>query len=93
MSDADLTAPTESGVPLAGRRWAVLGGRVLLAVLLLLAWELGARTIGSLFFASPLAVLVRISEHPARDVLALSPKGWKQQTEHLDAPKSAAATG
>jgi len=38
-------------------------------------------------------VLVRISEHPARDVLALSPKAWKQQTEDLDAPKSAAATG
>jgi len=38
-------------------------------------------------------VLVRISEHPARDILALSPKGWEQQTEHLDAPKSAAATG
>jgi hypothetical protein len=38
-------------------------------------------------------VLVRVSEHPARDVLALSPKGWKQQTENLDAPKLAAATG
>jgi transposase len=38
-------------------------------------------------------VLVRIGEHPARDVLALSPKGWKKPAEDLDAPKSTAAAG
>jgi NitT/TauT family transport system permease protein len=62
MSHADLAAPIESQAPLTAQRWAVLGGRVLLALLLLLAWELGARTLGSLFFASPLGVVVRILE-------------------------------
>jgi transposase len=38
-------------------------------------------------------VLVRVSEHPARDVLALSPKDWKKPAENLDAPRSVAATG
>jgi hypothetical protein len=38
-------------------------------------------------------VLVRISEHPARDVLALSPKGWKQAARDLDASKPLAAAG
>jgi NitT/TauT family transport system permease protein len=60
MTNADLTAPLISEAPIASRKWAVLGGRLLLAVLLLLAWELGARTLGSVFFASPLDVLVRI---------------------------------
>jgi transposase len=39
-------------------------------------------------------VLVRVGEHPARDVLALTPKLWKQSREQLDAAKSGvAATG
>ncbi|MGO9837889.1 MAG: transposase domain-containing protein [Polyangiaceae bacterium] len=38
-------------------------------------------------------VLVRVSEHPARDVLALSPKLWKKPPQDLDAPKSVAAAG
>ena len=38
-------------------------------------------------------VLVRVSEHPARDVLALSPKDWKKPAENLDAPQTIAATG
>src|SRR5205823_14620485 len=62
MSNADLAAPIESQAPLAARKWQVLGGRVLLALLLVLAWELGARTLGSLFFASPFDVVVRILE-------------------------------
>lgn len=37
-------------------------------------------------------VLVRVGEHPARDVLALSPKLWKKPAEHLHAPKRATAT-
>ena len=35
-------------------------------------------------------VLVRVSDHPARDVLALSPKGWKQAKD-FDAARNAAA--
>ncbi|HEY7665236.1 MAG TPA: ABC transporter permease [Xanthobacteraceae bacterium] len=61
MTEADLTAPMVSEAPVAARRWAVLGGRVLLAVLLVLGWELGARTLGSVFFAAPLDVVVRIA--------------------------------
>ena len=38
-------------------------------------------------------VLVRIGDHPARDVLALSPKGWMQAAKDLDAAKTSAATG
>jgi transposase len=38
-------------------------------------------------------VLVRVGEHSARDVLALSPKGWKQTAKDLDAPQAAAAAG
>ncbi len=34
-------------------------------------------------------VLVRVGDHPARDVLALSPKGWKQAKD-LDAARDAA---
>ena len=60
MTQADLTSPFVSEAPAVSRKWLVLGGRVLLAVLLLLGWELGARTLGSVFFASPLDVVVRI---------------------------------
>ncbi len=37
-------------------------------------------------------VLVRVGDHPARDVLALSPKGWKQAKD-LDASRDAALGG
>ena len=37
-------------------------------------------------------VLVRVGNHPARDVLALSPKHWKQ-TKDLDAARNTAAAG
>ena len=37
-------------------------------------------------------VLVRIGDHPARDVLALSPKGWKQAKDG-DAARTIDATG
>ena len=62
MTNADLTAQLISEAPIASRKWAVMGGRLLLAVLLLLGWELGARTLGSVFFASPLDVVVRIGK-------------------------------
>src|SRR5712691_747024 len=44
------------------RKWVVLGGRVALALALLLAWELGARNLGAVFFAPPLAVAAQIVE-------------------------------
>jgi NitT/TauT family transport system permease protein len=62
MTNADLTVPLTSEAPIASRKWVVLGGRLLFAVLLLLAWEFGARTLGSVFFASPLDVFVRIGK-------------------------------
>ena len=30
-------------------------------------------------------VLIRVGSHPARDVLALSPKAWKQARQHVEA--------
>src|ERR1043165_7520797 len=61
MSSADL--PTgraeDHAIP---RQWIVTGGRVALAVALLLAWEWGARSFGPLFFAPPLATAQRIVE-------------------------------
>jgi NitT/TauT family transport system permease protein len=60
MTDAALAAAAISPSP--SRRWAVTAGRLALAVLLLLAWELSARRFGSLFFAPPLDVAMRIVE-------------------------------
>jgi hypothetical protein len=36
-------------------------------------------------------VLTRVGSHPARDVLALSPKAWKQALQNLDAPQTPTA--
>jgi NitT/TauT family transport system permease protein len=58
----ELTVPTTAEAPALSRKWVILGGRLLLAVLLLLAWEIGARTLGTIFFAPPLSVLARIGE-------------------------------
>jgi NitT/TauT family transport system permease protein len=60
MTDTGLTAAMIPDAPLATRKWAVFAGRFLLALLLLLGWELGARTLGSVFFAAPLDVAARI---------------------------------
>jgi transposase len=38
-------------------------------------------------------VLVRVGDHPARDVLALSPKNWKKPAKDLDTPQTAATGG
>jgi NitT/TauT family transport system permease protein len=61
MSSADIaSAYSESrGIP---RQWIVTGGRILLAVALLAAWDWGARAFGPLFFAPPLATAQRIAE-------------------------------
>jgi ABC-type nitrate/sulfonate/bicarbonate transport system permease component len=61
MSEAVLTANI-SDATATRRKWTIFGGRVALALLLLLGWELGARRLGSLFFAPPLEVLDRIVE-------------------------------
>jgi transposase len=34
-------------------------------------------------------VIMRAGRHPARDVLELAPKAWKQKLHDLDAPRSA----
>ena len=54
MSSADITSnyAESRAIP---RQWLVTGGRILLAVALLLAWDWGARSLGPLFFAPPLA--------------------------------------
>jgi NitT/TauT family transport system permease protein len=61
MSSADLTsdAVESHAIP---RQWIITGGRLLLAAALLLAWEWGARSLGPLFFAPPLATAQRIVE-------------------------------
>jgi NitT/TauT family transport system permease protein len=61
MTSADITSslPETRTIP---RQWIVTGGRVLLALALLGAWEWGARAFGSLFFAPPLATAERIAE-------------------------------
>src|SRR4051812_13914278 len=60
MADIAIESVAESGT--ASRKWLVYGGRVALALAILLAWEYGARTLGRLFFAPPLEVLQRLSE-------------------------------
>jgi NitT/TauT family transport system permease protein len=58
MADLALDTTPESSV--AWRKWAVHGGRLIVAMAIVLAWEYGARTFGQLFFAPPLDVLQRI---------------------------------
>jgi ABC-type nitrate/sulfonate/bicarbonate transport system permease component len=62
MTDAAITAADIAEDSAARRKWTILAGRIALALLLLLGWELGARRLGSLFFAPPLDVLDRIAE-------------------------------
>jgi len=61
MSSADVTSglPESPAIP---RQWIVTGGRVVLALALLGAWEWAARAFGPLFFAPPLATAERIVE-------------------------------
>jgi NitT/TauT family transport system permease protein len=58
MTEIAIETATETSA--ASRQWAVHGGRLLLAVAIIAAWEYGARTLGPLFFAPPLDVLKRI---------------------------------
>jgi NitT/TauT family transport system permease protein len=61
MSSVDITSELSAGHAIP-RHWIVIGGRVLLGVALLAAWEWGARAFGPLFFAPPLATAQRIVE-------------------------------
>jgi NitT/TauT family transport system permease protein len=61
MSIADITSDVPQS-PTIPRHWIVAGGRLALAIALLLAWEWGARAFGMLFFAPPLATAQRIVE-------------------------------
>ena len=61
MSSADITTDLSEGHAIP-RQWIVTGGRVALAIVLLLAWEWGSRAFGPLFFAPPLATAQRIVE-------------------------------
>jgi NitT/TauT family transport system permease protein len=62
MSEAQLTAETFAEASPMSRRRVILAGRLLLALALLLAWEAGARALGSLFLSPPLEVALRIAE-------------------------------
>jgi NitT/TauT family transport system permease protein len=46
----------------ARRKWVIYGGRLALALAIVLAWEIGARSLGRLFFAPPWDVAVRVAE-------------------------------
>jgi len=64
MTSADVTSGYSEGRVIP-RQWIVTGGRIALAVALLLAWDWGARSLGPLFFAPPLATAQRIVEMAA----------------------------
>src|SRR3954471_12731329 len=60
MTHVQLTTTEAPPGHAASRKWLVYGGRVALALAILLAWEYGARTLGRLFFAPPLDMLQRL---------------------------------
>jgi ABC-type nitrate/sulfonate/bicarbonate transport system permease component len=62
MTEAVIMTTDVADDAAARRKWTIRGGRIALALLLLLSWELGARRLGPLFFAPPLDVLDRIVE-------------------------------
>ena len=68
MSSADVTTGLGE-TRVIPRHWLVNGGRLALAIALLLAWEWGARAFGPLFFAPPLATAQRIVEMAANGKL------------------------
>lgn len=61
MTDASLPI-ADAPAAAASRRWLIHGARLALALLLLIGWEYGARTLGPLFFAPPLATAQRLWE-------------------------------
>ncbi len=59
---ADITVDAERNSSALSRKWLVYGGRTLLTLILLAAWDYGARTLGPLFFAPPLETAQRLWE-------------------------------
>jgi NitT/TauT family transport system permease protein len=62
MTTVDPASPILVEEQLPSRRGTVIAGRIILALALLIGWEAGARTFGSVFFAHPLDVAARIVE-------------------------------
>jgi NitT/TauT family transport system permease protein len=60
MTDVLVTTAELSAGSTASRKWLVYGGRAALTLALLAGWEYGARTLGPLFFAPPLATAERL---------------------------------
>ncbi len=57
---AEIAVETDPEAGVASGKWAVHGGRLLVAAAIIAAWEYGARTLGPLFMAPPLDVIKRI---------------------------------
>ncbi len=60
MTTIDPTVVADA--PAISRKTIIVGGRIALAVLLLIGWQMGAETFGSVFFAYPVDVVLRIVE-------------------------------
>jgi NitT/TauT family transport system permease protein len=62
MTQMEFAADYVGEPSFAWRKWVVYGGRFVVVVLLIGAWQLGANRFGRLFFAPPLDVAQRIIE-------------------------------
>jgi ABC-type nitrate/sulfonate/bicarbonate transport system permease component len=62
MTAIDPSVALVEEAPQNWRRWTILGGRLCLALALLLGWEWGSVRLGSVFFAPPLEVARRLVE-------------------------------
>jgi sulfonate transport system permease protein len=62
MTTIEETGAYVEREPLISRKTIVALGRIVLAILLLLAWQAGADAFGSVFFAAPRDVLARLVE-------------------------------
>ena len=60
MTDVPTTIADVAGPSTTSRKWQVYGGRLALTLALIAGWEYGARTLGPLFFAPPLATAERL---------------------------------
>jgi NitT/TauT family transport system permease protein len=62
MTTVDQASTLVEAQPLISKRMIVIIGRLALAVLLLIGWQVGAVTFGSVFFAYPVDVVGRLVE-------------------------------
>ncbi|MCC6473014.1 MAG: ABC transporter permease [Burkholderiales bacterium] len=69
MSALEQASLVESAPGMNRRRLLVMAGRIGLAALLVLAWQVAADTAGDLYFPQPLAVARRIAEDTASGAL------------------------